>query len=32
MRITPDGNNLLLLGDLKLIIAPIPKALTGSTS
>ncbi|MGO4395387.1 hypothetical protein AB4Z46_28930 [Variovorax sp. M-6] len=29
MRLTPDGNNLLLLGDKNLIIAPIPKALSG---
>ncbi|WP_431274457.1 hypothetical protein ACQ858_20970 [Variovorax ureilyticus] len=29
MRLTPDGNNLLILGDRKLIIAPIPKTLSG---
>jgi hypothetical protein len=29
MRLTPDGNNLLILGDRKLIVAPIPKTLSG---
>ena len=29
MRLTPDGNNLLILGSRKLIVAPIPQALTG---
>ncbi|WP_309900328.1 hypothetical protein [Variovorax soli] len=29
MRLTPDGNNLLILGSRKLIIAPIQQALTG---
>jgi hypothetical protein len=32
MRLTPDGNNLLILGTRKLIVAPIPKELTGLTS
>jgi len=30
MRVSADGNNLMILGDKKLIIAPIPKALSGS--
>ena len=31
MRVTPDGNNLLLLGNTSLIVAPIPPALSGSS-
>lgn len=30
MRLTPDGNNLVILGSQKLIVAPIPLALSGS--
>lgn len=29
MRVTPDGNNLVILGNLKLIVAPIPRNLSG---
>lgn len=32
MRLTPDGSNLLILGTKKLVIAPIPQALSGSAS
>lgn len=31
MRITPDGNSLIILGDRKLIVTPIPKVLSGVT-
>ena len=30
MRVTPDGNNLLLLGTRKLIVVPLPMALSGT--
>lgn len=29
MRVTPDGNNLVILGNLKLIVVPIPQKLSG---
>ncbi|MDP9877518.1 hypothetical protein J2W25_001824 [Variovorax boronicumulans] len=32
MRVTPDGNNLVVLGDLKLIVAPISQQLSGLTT